>query len=499
MALIHWPGYDCHLAIFVVGPGSMATESIRFGTDGWRGAIAGDYTFASVRRCAQGFASYLLRRGYAGRRVVVGYDRRFDSEHFAASVAEVLVANGLRVLLTQGATPTPAIAYAVVDHQAAGAVNITASHNPATDNGFKVRDEHGGAIDPAGLKEIESSIPSQGEEVQCVPLELALKDRSVELFDAAPAYLAQLSHLVDLRRIRAAGLTVVFDPMWGNGAGWLHALLAGGTTRIVEIHSERNPIFPEMERPEPIRPNIDVGLRRVREEKADALLVTDGDADRVGFGDEHGEFINQLQVYGLLALYLLEVRGLRGPIVKTLSTTSMLEKLGTLYGVPVYQTGVGFKYVAPKMLETNALIGGEESGGFAFRGHVPERDGLLAGLYLLDMMVSLRKKPSELVAALYEKVGSAYYYERVDWPLDEAVREEAQARVASANPASLAGLRVLDRITTDGFKYLLEDGGWLLVRFSGTEPIVRVYCETTHQEKVQRLLDEGTRLVGLEP
>jgi len=477
----------------------MVGAGIHFGTDGWRGAIAGDYTFASVRRCTQGFASFLLKKGYAGRRVVVGYDRRFGSENFAGSAAEVLAANGLNVLLTQTATPTPAIAYAVVYHQAAGAVNITASHNPATDNGFKVRDEHGGAIDPAGLKEIEGAIPAQDGGVQWIPLKLGLKDRSVEFFDPAPAYTEQLSRLVDLGRIRAAGLNVVFDPMWGNGAGWLPSLLAGGTTKVGEIHSERNPIFPEMERPEPIRPNIDVGLRRVREEKADALLVTDGDADRVGFGDEHGEFINQLQVFGLLALYLLEVRGLRGPIVKTLSTTSMLEKLGARYGVPIHQTGVGFKYVAPKMLETNALMGGEESGGFAFRGHVPERDGLLASLYLLDMMVSLHKKPSELVMALYEKVGGAYYYDRVDWPLDEAGRDEAMEKVASARPAQLAGLRVLDRLTVDGFKYMLEDGGWLLVRFSGTEPIVRVYCETMHQEKVQRLLEEGTQLVGLQP
>ena len=485
--------------MFVVGPGAMAEARIHFGTDGWRGAIAEDYTFASVRRCTQGFASFLKKRGYDGKRVVVGYDRRFSSEHFAASAAEVLAANGLNVLLTQTATPTPAIAYAVVHNRAAGAVNITASHNPASDNGFKVRDEHGGAIDPDGLKEIESAIPNEDDRVQRVPLELALKDGSVELFDAAPAYMEQLNRLVDVGRIRAAGLKVVFDPMWGNGAGWLPALLAGGATQVIQIHSERNPIFPEMERPEPIRPNIDAGLRQVCQEKADALLVTDGDADRVGFGDEHGEFINQLQVYGLLALYLLEVRGLRGPIVKTLSTTSMLEKLGARYKVPVYQTGVGFKYVAPKMLETDALIGGEESGGFAFRGHVPERDGLLAGLFLLDMMVSLGKKPSELVSALYEKVGGAYYYERVDWPLNPVLREEVVKKVASEHPKTLAGLRVLDELTFDGFKYLLEDGGWLLVRFSGTEAIVRVYCETMHQDKVQRLLEEGTRLVGLQP
>jgi phosphomannomutase len=233
------------------------------------------------------------------------------------------------------------------------------------------------------------------------------------------------------------------------------------------------------------------------ERNADALVITDGDADRVGFGDEHGTFINQLQVFGLLAQYMLEVRGLRGAIVKTLSTTSMLEKLGKKYDLPVYSTGVGFKYVAPKMIETDALIGGEESGGFAFRGHAPERDGILAALFLLDMMVRLERKPSELVKHLFEEVGAEYFYDRIDLRLEPEQREGALSRVTAALPDSLAGLHVAGRDTTDGFKYILEDGGWLLVRFSGTEPIIRVYCETTHGDKVQALLSDGIRLVGL--
>jgi phosphomannomutase len=251
-----------------------------------------------------------------------------------------------------------------------------------------------------------------------------------------------------------------------------------------------------MIRPEPIRPNVDAGLRAVTENHADGLIINDGDADRVGFGDEHGEFINQLQVYGLLALYMLEVRGLRGPIVKTLSTTSMLEKLGEKFGVPVYSTGVGFKYVAPKMLETDALIGGEESGGFAFRGHAPERDGILAGLYLLDLMVKLERKPSELVKYLYQQVGAEYFYDRIDLPLPPNQREAARKRVAAAQPKTIAGLRVTAQDSTDGHKFSMEDGGWLLVRFSGTEPVLRVYCETTHGDKVRAILDDGVRLVG---
>ncbi len=475
----------------------MGGDSIHFGTDGWRGRIAEDFTFANVRRCAQGFAEFLRQQGHTGRGVVIGHDRRFASEHFAAAAAEVLAANAFRVHLTDRETPTPVIAYAVKDLGAAGAINITASHNPASDNGFKVRDEHGGAVPPEGLKLIEKSIPAEEEGVQRMPLERAIREGVVERFDARPAYVEQLRRMIDIEPIRHAGLKIVFDPMWGNGAGWIPDLLAGGKTEVIEIHAARNPLFPEMLRPEPIRPNVDVGLNTVARERADALLITDGDADRVGFGDENGAFINQLQVYGLLALYLLEVRGQRGPIVKTLSTTSMLERLGERYHVPVYQTGVGFKFVAPKMIETDAMIGGEESGGFAFRGHVPERDGILAGLYLLDMMVKLQRRPSELLAFLYEMVGAEYYYDRVDRPMPAEERDAARARVQRANPETLGGLRVTGRDTSDGFKYSLDDGGWLLVRFSGTEAIVRVYCETRHRDRVASLLEDGLKIVGL--
>jgi len=468
---------------------------IHFGTDGWRGRIAEEYTFDNVRRCAQGFASYLLDQGQGGQTIVVGYDKRFASEHFAAAVAEVLAGNGFRVLLTNQATPTPVISYAVVAQGAAGAVNITASHNPPTDNGFKVRDRHGGAIAPDGLLEIERRIPTI-EGVRRLPLEKAQAQGMVEYFDPAPAYLEQLGRLIDVQPIRDAGLTVLVDAMWGNGAGWFPRLLGGGRTRIIEIHAERNPLFPEMNRPEPIPPNVDAGLRQTVELGADVCIINDGDADRVGLGDEQGRFINQLQVYALLALYFLEVRGERGPIVKTLSTTSMLEKLGRLYNVPVYQTGVGFKYVAPKMLETGALIGGEESGGYAFRGHVPERDGLLAGLYLLDLMVRTGKTPSQLIEHLYARVGP-HYYDRVDRRFDESLRAATRQRILDARPKTIGGLTVTGLDTTDGFKFGLEDGGWLLIRFSGTEPILRVYCETTDQARVQPILHDGLRIAGL--
>ena len=473
---------------------------IAFGTDGWRGRIAEDYTFDNVRRCAQGFADYLktLYSGQVDRGAVIGGDRRFQSEHFAAAAAEVLAGNGIPVHFCGGGVPTPVISFGVTESRALGAVNITASHNPPWDNGFKVRDANGGAINPAGLKEIEARIPASVSEVLRRDFDKARQEGLIRVYDPVPGYDARIRGLVDVEAIRAAGFTVAVDDMWGNGAGYLPRFIGGSATRVVEFHAGRNPDFPEMSRPEPIPPNVDAGLAEARRIGADAVCILDGDADRCGFGDENGEFVDQLRVFGLLAMYFLEVRGERGPIVKTLSSTSMLDKLGARYGVPVVQTGVGFKYVAPAMIEHDGLIGGEESGGYAFRGHVPERDGILANLFLLDLMRRTGKKPTELLGMLFDLVGGPHYYDRVDTRLrDEAMTNSARAMLDAARPATVAGLRVTDKITTDGYKFVLEDGGWLLIRFSGTEPLIRVYCETVHRDKVEAILADGMGLAGL--
>jgi alpha-D-glucose phosphate-specific phosphoglucomutase len=471
-------------------------SEIKFGTDGWRGRIADDYTFATVRRCAEGYARYIRATSKATQpAVVIGYDKRFQSEDFAAAAAEVLAGHGIKVWLTAGPTPTPVIAFAVGAQKADGAINITASHNPPQDNGFKVRDHTGGAIAPAGLAQIEAAIPRSEAEVARMDYDKAIAQGLITLFDPSDAYIANLERLVDLKVLAEAGLKIVADPMWGNGAGWLPRLIGGRKTEIIEIHNQRNPIFPEMSRPEPIPPNVNVGLAKTKEVGAHCCCITDGDADRCGFGDEHGGFINQLRAYALLALYLLEVRGERGAIVKTLSTTSMLEKLGALYQVPVYETGVGFKYVAPKMLETNAMIGGEESGGYAFRGNAPERDGILANLYFLDLQVRTGKTPSQLIDWLFGKVGP-HYYDRIDARIDPAQREAIKARLNAAQPDQLASLRVVRKDTTDGYKFILEDGSWMLIRMSGTEPLMRVYCETGREALVQPLLDAGVKLAN---
>jgi alpha-D-glucose phosphate-specific phosphoglucomutase len=471
------------------------STAIKFGTDGWRARIAEDYTFDNLRRCAQGFATYLQNEGLASKGVVIGHDKRFHADNFAAAAAEVLAANGIHVWLTDGPTPTPTISYAAVDKQTGGAINITASHNPPEDCGFKVRDPLGGALAPAALKKVEAVIP-EIDGVKRLRLDDAMSDGLVTKFDAAPAYIAQINRLIDLEPIKNAGFKVLVDCMWGNGAGWFPRLLADGQTQIHEVHNERNPIFPFMSRPEPIPPNVDHGLSFVKKVGADVAIINDGDADRVGFGDESGNFIDQLRVYGMLGYYFLELRGERGPIVKTISTTKMLNKLGQRYGVPVYETGVGFKYIAPKMVEVGAMIGGEESGGYAFRQHVPERDGILAGLFLLDMMVRTGKKPSELLDTVFGLVG-AHFYDRIDSTFEQSRKPEILANVAAARPSTIGGLKCTDIVTIDGHQFIMEDGGWLLVRFSGTEPIIRVYCETTHEDRVQAILDDGMKIAGL--
>jgi phosphomannomutase len=472
-------------------------NDIRFGTDGWRAKIAEDYTFDNVRRVAQAIADYFREdKGTASQGIVVGYDNRFASEHFAAAVAEVLAGNSIHVFLAHDATPTPIIAFSVTNKQAAGAIIITASHNPPMDNGFKVRDHRGASIAPDGLKRIEARIPESLKSVKQVSLEAARNEGLVKTFDPAPAYVEYVKKQIDLEPIKYAGLTVVCDAMWGVGAGWLARLLDGGATTIRTIRGERNPAFPGMRQPEPIPPNIDALLREVVAVRADVGIANDGDADRIGVADEKGNFVTQLQVGGLLALYLLQIRNQRGPIVKTLSSTVMIDKLGQQFGVDVFDTPIGPKYVGLKVIETGAILGATESGGFLLPG-LPERDGVLAALYILDLMVHGGKQPSQLLEWLYETVGARYAYDRIDTRFPPEQREAIGQRVQNANPATVSGLAVTGVDRMDGFKFNLADGGWLLIRFSGTEPILRVYCETADESKVGPLLTEGLSIAGL--
>ncbi|MFH1560565.1 MAG: phosphoglucomutase/phosphomannomutase family protein [Chloroflexota bacterium] len=472
--------------------------TIKFGTDGWRGIIAQDFTFDNVRYCAQGVSRYLLERGLAQRGLVVGYDTRFASEDFALAVAEVAAGNGITTYLCQEAAPTPVISYNIVHLQAGGAAIITASHNPAKWNGFKYKPEYAGSASPeivAALEEYIAAV-STNSAINSIPWNRALELGIGKSIDPASPYLAQVARLVDLQAIKDAGLSVVVDPMYGAGAGYFPTLLSSGNIRVEEIHGERNPLFPDMGQPEPVAHNLTGLSRAVVDQGADVGLALDADADRFGLMDEKGNFITPLQVFALLALYLLEIRGERGALVKSITASSMVYRLGELFGVSVHETPVGFKYIGPIMSRENALMGGEESGGFGFRGHIPERDGILSGLFLLDMMAKTSKRPSELIEYLYSRVGP-HHFRRDDVSFDPEHRGAVEKRLQEARPNALGGTKVARQDNVDGTRFILEDGSWAIVRFSGTEPLLRIYAEGESPERVDVLIAEARGLAGV--
>ena len=485
--------------------GVTQPTTIVFGTDGWRARIADEFTFENVRRCADGVAAYVEREGASDQGIVIAYDRRFASEHFAAAAAEVVLARGIPVAIAAHAVPTQMSSYEVVERGAAAGIVITASHNPWVDNGFKVKAPTGAAAGPEILATIEAQLAvNGGMPIERRPLADAEAAGLVERFDPYDGYERFVRRTVDLDELRGADVSVLVDPLYGAGAGWLSRLLADGRIRVQEIHRERNPFFGGLN-PEPIRPNVDEALRLIADGEFDMGLLLDGDADRAGAADEQGTFIHQLQVTGLLMYYLAEHRGWRDPVVVSVNNTSMAARLGDRYEIPTHETPVGFKFIGPKMIETGAMMGAEESGGFGFGMHLPERDGIYADLLLLDLF--LREKAagrwpvSKAIAHFHELAGPSFY-RRVDVHVDRSEYPETKRRLlvdlAAGGPSDLAGQRVARTVgldTKDGFKFFLDDGSWLLIRASGTEPLVRVYTEATSADARDAMLDAGERLV----
>jgi phosphomannomutase len=485
--------------------GAPAPTTIVFGTDGWRARIAEDFTFENVRRCADGVAAYVGGRGEASKGVVVAYDRRFASEHFAVAAAEVLLAHDIPVAFAVHAVPTQMSSLEVVQRGAAAGIVITASHNPWVDNGFKVKAPTGAAASADILGVIEGRLTQNGG----VPLERrpfadAEAAGLVERFDPYPGYEAFVRRTVDLDALRAADVRVLVDPLWGSGSGWLSRLLGGGRIQVDEIHQERNPYFGGVN-PEPIRPNLDQALAMIAGGSYDLGLFLDGDADRAGASNEAGTFLHQLQVTGALMYYLAEHRGWRDPVVVSVNNTSMAARLGEHYGITTHETPVGFKYIGPKMIETDAMMGAEESGGFGFGMHLPERDGIYADLLLLDLFLRERAAGrwpvSKAMARLHELAGPSWYL-RTDVRFERAEYAAARGRLLDElprkYPIELAGQAVVRTIpldTADGFKFYVGDGSWLLVRASGTEPLVRIYTEATSATTRDAMLAAGEQLV----
>ncbi len=469
------------------------TTAVKFGTDGWRGIIADDFTYANVRVAARAIAHYVLRHEDAARGVCVGYDTRFGSRAFAGVVAEVLAGAGIPVALGAEITPTPALSYAVRERKAAGGVMITSSHNPAEWNGVKYKASYGGSGRPAIIHAIEGYLD--------LPLPDAATPAKIEEINFNPPYITAIAKFVDLDAIRRSGYKFLIDCMYGCGRGVIAGIFTRAEIPFVEIRSELNPLFPGIN-PEPILPHIRASQLAVVAQKCDAGFITDGDADRIGAVDEHGNVVDAHKVYAVLLHWLLTRKGWPGDVTRAFNTTKMLDRIAAKYGRTLHEHGIGFKYVCDLMLEREILIGGEESGGVGISRHLPERDGLLNSLLLANVMADEKKTLGELVAALQEEFGE-HQYGRIDMHIDEQLKQSAITRAcALAAGDRMAGMKILRVETMDGIKFFLDNPvcankinaaeTWLLLRASGTEPLLRVYCESCGVESVTHVL-EGAR------
>ena len=461
---------------------------IKFGTDGWRAIIARDFTFANLERVAQAYADYLLSQSSeANQRVVVGFDRRFLSEQFAQRAAEVMAGNGFETAVFLDAQPTPVISWAVKDLKAVGGIMITASHNPATFNGFKIKAPWGGSASPQITSVVEQLVDKTTAKRS---VEIGT---SSELLEASVSrYQHQIRSYIDLDLIRNATGHVVVDPMHGSAGTWVESFLQNGNLAVETIRSFRDPLFGGVN-PEPIDQNLDALKRRVVETRAMVGLATDGDADRVGAVDETGRTLTMHDVVPMLLLHLSRFRKMSGAVVVTVSQSVLTKRIAQAFGLKVYETPIGFKYIADLMLKDDILLGAEESGGIGVKGHIPERDGVLNSLLFLEAIVASGKPPSQLLRDLHQEFGE-FYFGRKDLHMEVARGQELVRRLSEHPPKTIDGDGVTNVVTMDGAKLIFGDESWLLFRQSGTEPMLRIYAEATSIPKMQGLLDAGTEL-----
>jgi phosphomannomutase len=465
-------------------------NTITFGTDGWRGVIAEDFTFANARMVAKAIARYVVRCEDARKGVVIGYDHRFASDSIAAAAAEVVSASGTPVFLTDKPCPTPAVSLLVRKRAAAGGLMITASHNPYRWNGVKYKASYGSSALPSIVAEIENDLEVvQKENVPPMPPRKNL----VHPVEPRAPYLDALEKLVDWKRLRDAKFRFVFDPMHGSAAGLLPELFRRNGIVCDEIRGARDPRFGGVN-PEPIEPHIEALRQAVLAGKYDAGLCADGDGDRIGAIDRDGAFINPHQILALLVWHLAGTRHLPGDIAKTLSVTKLIDKLAAKFGRKLHETPIGFKYICELMLEQNILIGGEESGGIGTSLYLPERDATVSALFLAELMAWHGKSLGEMLAALYSEFGE-YHYGRVDLDLKPGQKEKAIAHFSDGKLSRILDLPVVRREDMDGIKLYLGDAGWVMVRASGTENLLRVYSETSKPETTRRVLEDVTKMV----
>ena len=466
--------------------------SIKFGTDGWRAIIAEEFTFANVERVSQATADYWAANPIAGteKKVIVGYDRRFLSDEFGQRAAEVLAGNGFEVVLTPEPTPTPSVSFAVKQQRAIGGVMITASHNPPMFNGFKLKSDYGGSSEPSTCQAVESFVDRNS--VKSTTLAEARNDNRITIQDVRPAHFAALKKLVDFKLIAKSKLRFAHDALFGVGAGCFEQLLAGTTCNVTTLNAKHDVLFGGIN-PEPIEKNYAKSAAFLKKHPHDICLVTDGDADRVGGMDGRGKYLSTHQLICLLLRHFVVNRKGRGQVVKALTTTSMVDKMCAKYGLELTETGVGFKYIAAEMLKGGVLLGAEESGGIGFPGHIPERDGIAAGMMLLEMLATERVSVNKLIAGLEKEFGP-HRYGRIDthFPLEK--RGALMEFLKTKPPEKLLRSPLSNMKTYDGVKFIAQDTSWLMLRGSGTEPILRIYAESKTDTDVKKLLKLGVEL-----
>jgi phosphomannomutase len=473
-------------------------SQIKFGTDGWRAVIAEDFTFANVARVAQATADFWISEAgnpkseIFGRelKVIVGYDRRFFSDKFAQTTAEVFAGNGYRVVLTPAPSPTPSVSFAVKHLHAIGGVMITASHNPPSFNGFKLKSFYGGSSDSETCKAVESFLDKNP--VKSVPLAEAVKARQVKIEDVRPAHYAALKKLVDFKLIAKSKLRFAHDALFGVGAGCFETILAGTTCKVTTLNGAHDAFFGGIN-PEPIEKNYVKSQAYLKKHPHDICLVTDGDADRVGGMDGHGKYLSTHQIICLLLHHYIVNRKQTGRVVKALTTTSMVDKMCAFYGLPLVETGVGFKYVCAEMLKGGVLLGAEESGGIGFPNHIPERDGIAAGLMLLELLATEKISVNKMLAKLEKQFGP-HCYGRIDTHFPLGKRGALMEFLKNNPPEKLLRSPLKEAKTFDGVKYVAEDSSWLMLRGSGTEPVLRIYAEAKSDADAQKLLQLGVAL-----
>lgn len=460
------------------------SNPIKFGTDGWRAVIAEDFTFDNVRAVAQATADYWAANLIPGcaKQVVIGYDRRFLSDEFASASAEVFSGNGFKVILTDCPTPTPAVSYTVLATKSIGGVMITASHNPAKFNGFKLKAHFGGPADSSTCSEIEKVLAGNIA-VNRKPLR---GSANISVQDIKPAYFEAIKAQVDMKLIAASGLRFAHDALFGVGAGCFDEMLKGTTCKVTTINGQHDPLFGGIN-PEPIEKNYRLGSAYLKQHPHDFCLVTDGDSDRIGAMDGNGNYLSAHEIICLVLRHLVVNRKRSGAMIKAISTTAMVDAMCAAYNIPVKEVCIGFKNVVPEIVKPDALMAGEESGSLGFAGHIPERDGLLAGLFILEMLAMEKRPVTEILAELNAQFGKREY-RRIDAHFPLELRDQLLAKFKTAAPESIQGVKLVRVNLLDGVKYLLADDSWLLIRGSGTEPIIRLYAEGRTTANVEALL-----------